>query len=340
MTTTSPHSTAPTTLTARCPEDVLALVPVLLGFLPSQSVVMLTFGAAQAFHARIDRPDHPDEVAPAVQSLLAPARRHRVRRVVFVIYGDGDRLSDQTAATLRQEFAAAGIEVAEMLRADGSRWFPLLHDHDDDHGDHAGRGVPYDITHHPFLAHAVLRGQVTHDSRDALAASVEVDPERAGRVGELVAALPREWLLVDGPADAELLAEGEWVQALVRDHTASGTVPTDEDTARLLHAIQVRRVRDAAWCSLTRATAQEHVSFWTDVCRRTPGELLAPPAALLGWAAWQAGHGALAWCAVDLAGRCDPDYLLTLYLAHALEHAIPPTAWESGWDWKEGLGSG
>ncbi len=57
MTTSTPHQTAPTTLTARCPEDVLALVPVLLGFLPSESVVMLTFGAAQAFHARVDRPD-------------------------------------------------------------------------------------------------------------------------------------------------------------------------------------------------------------------------------------------------------------------------------------------
>jgi hypothetical protein len=336
MTTTSPHPTDPTTLVARCPEDVLALVPVLLGFLPSQSVVMLTFGAAQAFHARVDRPDDPDDVPEMVELLLGPARRHRVRRVVFVVYGDGDQLTGLIADTLRDEFTASGIEIAEMLRADGSRWYPLLHDRDDS----TGRGVPYDIASHPFLAHAVLRGQVTHHSRDALAASVEVDPERAARIGELVAALPEQWLSVDEPPVAELLAEGEWVHALVRDRTAAGTVPTDEETARLLLAIQVRRIRDAAWCSLSRATAQEHVAFWTDVCRRTPAELLAPPAALLGWAAWQAGHGALAWCAVDLAGRCDPDYLLTDYLAHALEHAIPPTVWEPGWDWKEGLMSG
>jgi len=336
MTTTSPHSTDPTTLTARCPEDVLALVPVLLGFLPSQSVVMLTFGAAQAFHARVDRPADPDEVPEVVESLLGPARRHRVRRVVFVIYGDGDRLSDQLADTLRDEFTDAGIEIAEMFRADGERWFPLLHDHDGV----ADRGVAYDIASHPFLAHAVLRGQVTHDSRAALAASLEVDPERAGRVGELVAALPDQCLWVDGAPAEKLLAEGEWVHKLVRHRTASGTVPTDEEVARLLLAIQIRRIRDAAWSSLSRATAQQHVSFWTDVCRQTPAELLAPPAALLGWAAWQAGHGALAWCAADLADRCDPDYLLTHYLAHALEHAIPPTVWEPGWDWKEGLMSG
>jgi len=333
MTTTSPDNTAPTTLTARCPEDVLALVPVLLGFVPSDSVVMLTFGARQAFHARVDRPDGPGEVAEVVQALLEPARRHRVRRVVLVVYADDDGSVAGLAAALRERFAAAGIEIAEMLRADGRRWFPLL----DDRGD--GPGVPYDVGAHPFLAHAVLRGQVTHDSRAALAASLEVEPVRAARVGELVAALPDDWPPVDEPPAEEVLAEGEWVHGLVSARTGAGTFPSDEEVARLLCAIQVRRIRDAAWCPLTRVTAEAHVAFWTDVVRRSPLELLAPPAALLGWAAWQAGHGALAWCAADLSASCDPDYTLTLYLAHALEHAIPPDVWESGWDWKEGLTS-
>jgi hypothetical protein len=335
MTTTTPHPTAPTTLTARRPEDVLALVPVLLGFLPSESVVMLTFGAAQAFHARVDRPDHPDEVPATVESLLAPARRHGVRRVVFVIYGDGDPLALQVADALRDEFLDAGIEIAEMLRSDGSRWFPLLHDH----GEVSAHGVPYDIAAHPFLAHAVLRGQVTHGSRDALAASLTVEPGRAEGVAAIVEDAKDRCLTVDAPLE-EVLAEGEWVHSLVSGQTAAGEFPTDEQTARLLGALQVRTIRDAAWCALTRATAEEHVSFWTDVCRRTPAELLAPPATLLGWAAWQAGHGALAWCAADLAAECDPDYTLTHYLAHALEHAIPPTVWESGWDWREGLTAG
>jgi hypothetical protein len=337
MTTMTPRSTAPTTLTARCPDDVLALVPVLLGFVPTDSVAMLTFGAAHAFHARVDRPDDAEAVAEVVHLLLAPARRHRARQVAFVVYGPDDEVTRLLARQLRRAFARAGIRVVEMLRADGGRWFPLTGDRS------GGPGVPYDVAAHPFLAQAVLRGQVTHRSRHALAASLAADPERAGRVAELVAALvaerPDRWLTVDGLPAEELLAEGEWVHGLVSRLTASGGSPTDDEVARLLCAIQVRRVRDAAWCPLRRATAPAHVSFWTDVCRRTPAELLAPPATLLGWAAWQSGHGALAWCAADLAGACDPDYTLTRYLTHALEHAIPPTVWESGWDWKEGLRS-
>ncbi len=339
MTSTTPHTRPPTTLTARCPEDVLAVVPVLLGFLPSDSVVMLTFGAVQAFHARVDRPDRTEDVVATVHSLLAPARRHRVQRVVFVIYGEGDDLSDQIGDTLHDEFSRAGINIVELLRADGERWFPMLHDSEDDHDDVARRGVPYDISTHPFLAHAVLRGQVTHGSREALAASVAVDPDRAARVAHLVAASNQSCLTVDA-AVADVVAEGEWVQSLVSEQTAAGVLPTDSEAARLLGSLQVRTVRDAAWSTMTRVNAEEHVSYWTDVCRRTPIELLAPPATLLGWAAWQAGHGALAWCAVDLAAEGDPDYTLARYLAHALEQAVPPTVWESGWDWKEGLDLG
>lgn len=320
------------------------MVPVVLGFVPTDSVVMLTFGAAQAFHARIDRPDGPDDIPEVVEALLAPALRHRVRQVVLVVYGPGGPLTRRLAADLHDEFSGAGITVTEMLRADGARWFPLLDrdpDRDPDgHLERAQVGVPYDIESHPFLAHAVLRGQVTHGSRDALAASLEVEPVAADRVRRLAAGLPADRLPVDDPPAAAVLAEGEWVHALVGGHTAAGTVPTDEEVARLLSAMQVRRIRDAAWCPLTRATAEAHLAFWTDVCRRTPEELLAPPATLLGWAAWQAGRGALAWCAADLAADCDPDYVLTHYLAHALQHAIPPTAWASGWDWKEGLTSG
>ena len=186
----------------------------------------------------------------------------------------------------------------------------------------------------------MLRGQVTHGSRDALAASLAVEPD-AGRADRGAGARPADrCLTVDAPVE-DVLAEGEWVHSLVAEQTAAGEFPTDGEAARLLSSLQVRRIRDAAWCTLTRADGRGSTCRTGPTCAGAcPAELLAPPATLLGWAAWQAGHGALAWCAADLAAECDPDYTLTHYLAHALEHAIPPTVWESGWDWKEGLTAG
>ncbi len=50
-------TTGPTTLTARTPEDLLAVVRVVLGFEPADSIVMLTLGARHPCHARVDLPD-------------------------------------------------------------------------------------------------------------------------------------------------------------------------------------------------------------------------------------------------------------------------------------------
>src|SRR3954454_6900688 len=78
----------PTTLTARGPEDLLAAVPVVLGFRPQDALVLLTFGPQQTFHARLDLPSTAgaQETAEIVEVLLAPCRRHDVDRVAFVIY--------------------------------------------------------------------------------------------------------------------------------------------------------------------------------------------------------------------------------------------------------------
>ncbi len=80
--------TSKLTLTAKSPEDVLAMVPVVLGFTPTDSLVMLTFGAANPFHARVDLPDRPRDVRHVVASLLEPAARHGVSRVLLVGYAD------------------------------------------------------------------------------------------------------------------------------------------------------------------------------------------------------------------------------------------------------------
>ena len=65
---------------ARSPEDLIALVPFVLGFHPSESVVLLTFGApGGSFHARVDLPDGPDDRARSARSCAtrsaATARR-------------------------------------------------------------------------------------------------------------------------------------------------------------------------------------------------------------------------------------------------------------------------
>jgi len=327
--------TKTTTLRARSPEDLLAAVPCVLGFRPADSVVMLTFTSAppgQAFHARVDLPtdvrDHPEVVA----LLLEPVLQHRVERVAFVLYSDDAAAAEALATVLWGVFEGEGVDVVDVLRADGRLWFGL------GPGGARDEGRPYDDRSHPFRAQAVLDGRVTLESRDELAATL---------VGTDVVALEAVGAAAGecrplGPGDRP--AEARWVRAaLLRtlgehpDELPSGDRPsgcpvaghrlTDAEVGRLVAACRDIEVRDVAWALMSREDARHHVEVWRDVVRRCPTELLAAPASLLAFAAWLAGDGALAWCALDRSALADPDYRMAGLVAHTLEHALPPSTW-------------
>jgi hypothetical protein len=323
-TTPTPDPGSPARLVARTAEDLLAVAPVVLGFTPQDSVVMLTVGAANAFHARIDLPPE-DDLDEAVEALREPAHRHGVAGAVFVLYTDDARRAKRLSMSLVRAFERDGIQVVESLRADGTRWYPLL----------PGRpgvpahGVPYDVSAHPFVAQAVLDGRVMLGSRTELAASLATDPGRSATLAA-VRPVPRA-----GPPDpAALAAEGAWIRVTVREAASSGEPLPDADAARLLVDLVDLRLRDIGWAQVTRENARDHVAVWTDLVRRSPCDLLPAPAALLGFAAWLSGHGALAWCAVDVCQAADPDYGLADIVAQLLAHAVPPTDWD---DWQDVL---
>ena len=309
-----------TTLTARGPADLLAAVPVVLGFHPRDSLVMLTFDAVHSFHARVDLPP-PDEVTESlpelVDALLAPALRQRVGRVVFVSYSADAHLSALVAAALSPAFVGAGIDVIAVLRAHEGTWC-LVPPHP---GSTETSPAPYDDASHPFAAQAVFEGVVTHASRDALRDTLAAVPEDVARVQELVAD-------PGTPAPDEV----GWVRTLVLRCATTGGSPTDREAARVLRAVVRADVRDAALCAVTRDSAVDHLEVWADLLRRAPDALVPDAAAVTAFCAWQAGHGALAWCAVDRCLDVDPRHRLGLCLAECLTRAVPPSAWEEADD--------
>ena len=88
-------------------------------------------------------------------------------------------------------------------------------------------------------------------------------------------------------------------------------------------------LRDAAWARDAAATTpRRHVELWRDLVRRAPATCAAPGRRLLAFAAWQAGDGALAWCAIDRCRAVDPDYRWPHCVAQALTGAVPPAVWD------------
>jgi hypothetical protein len=313
------------TLTARTPEDVLAMVPIVLGFEPAESMVMLTFGTDPPFHARVDLPERASEVDQMAASLVEPAALHRAPRALLVAYSERDRFADRALRVTSRALTRSGVAVIDGLRTDGRRWHPVPR-----RPGVPAHGVPYDLSAHPFAAQAVYDGRVVHRSRAELAASLSAQPDRVGRVVAALAALAGE--------AAPALDEGRWAHDVVVRHVEDATRADDGEVARLLRGMLDVRVRDAAWSPLRRDTAPAHVGFWTDVVRRTPDPLLPAPAALLAFAAWQAGDGALAWCAVDRCLEAHEHYSLGHLVAELLTRAVPPQSWEGGFDWTQAMG--
>ena len=327
--------TATKTLRIKNPADLLAAVPGVLGFHPRDSVVLLTPGAAaNPFHARVDLPDDIDDLDELVAHLVQVCRRAGTHQVAVVLYTTDRALADVVMVMLETDLADGDVVVALGVRADGERWFCLA----GCVGDCAGEGTPYDVSTHPITVAAVVEGRVVHDSREALRDSlVGGDPDEVERVTEAMEvamdrceAASRHPLGPPAPeaARAHLVQEGRWVQHRLRRFVEDRQRLDAHDVGRLLVALASVEVRDVAWSEITRATARVHVDLWRDVVRRSPLVALAAPAALLAFAAWLSGDGALAWCAVDRSQQAEPDYSMAALVAQTLACAMPPSAWE------------
>ncbi|MEP6816537.1 MAG: DUF4192 domain-containing protein [Marmoricola sp.] len=312
----------PRSYVARGPEDLIALVPYLLGFHPEESVVLLTFGApAGSFHARVDLPEGAADRAAVAEMLCEAVRNNGATLTAVVIFSSEVDRTRAMCADLVPALQHAGASVLDAIRADGTCWWSVLDAEAEPH--------PYDVTCHRFTAERVLEGHAAFRNRAELAHTlVGNDPDDVQQVG----------VAADKVAD-ELLAGGQpgaWQTARtnaawLRDRLARAAPATERlsvaDAGRVLVLVQLVPMRDVACARMSRETAPGHVRLWRDLLRRAPSDLVPGAASLLGIAAWLNGDGALAWCSVDRCREVDADQSLANHLADLLQRAVPPTVW-------------
>jgi hypothetical protein len=311
----------PTKLTARGPADLIALVPVVLGFHPQDSVVLLTFGpTGTSFHARVDLPVDVADQEEVAGLLLAAVLRNGVRRAALVLYTDDEGAAGSQAELVLGRLLEHGVEVVDVLRADDGRWFPVP---DDGSG-----GTPYDLGSHRFTAQHVYDGGVVHEDRAALADSL-VGTDDDDHTAVVLAAGRYADQLRDAVAAGEAFLRDElrWLQRRIRRAVADPAPLPVGDVARLLVLCSQGAAREVAVCEITRADAAAHVALWLDLVRRAPHPLVPGAAAVLAFAAWQRGDGALAWCAIDRCLEVEPEHPLAECVARVLTDAVPPTVW-------------
>ena len=255
---------------------------------------MVSVGApGGGMHARVDLPHDPDDVDDVVEALLRPARRNGVRDVVVVVYDDETTVADEAAWSVHEEFTAAGIGVREVLRVHDDHWYAVL----------PGRRWP---------PTAASRSPAPTTRSPRRPSSRGGSPTPAGRrCGRPSRRTPRRSrAALPHLVDATPLPPGG-LTALVR-----------RPRPRRHHLRRVRAGVRRGRASARGSGATRHGRGSGGPTRGRPSSSgptrcaafrpthVAGPAAVLAFAAWLAGDGALSWCAVDRCRESEPAHSL------------------------------
>ena len=322
---------------ARSIGDLLGTLPVLFGFHPERSLVVVRVHGPQqrlGFGMRLDlpAPEHSEAVACQVADVM---RRYDARTVLLVAYSDDADLADPVVEACADRLTLDGVEVLEALRCDGTCYWSYRCA---DPNCCSPSGTPYDATASQGLAEAAMAG-------------VEVLPDRAAVAARLAPASgpvrDRMEVAIEAAAadlramevTAAQLGDKEQLRRLARDGadrvtpvlahaTADPTVAlSDADVALLSVWCSLIAVRDVAWAQMGRNNAEAAFAVWAQVARRVVPPFEPAVLCLAGFAAWLKGDGASAWCAVERVEVADPGYSMMLLLRETLLRAIPPSDW-------------
>jgi hypothetical protein len=309
-------SSTPTRVTVSSVDDLLGLVPYLLGFYPSESLVLLVLRKGQVvLTARMDLPP-PDAAQLIADQLLQLSESQRASSLVLVGYGTDAAATRAVLAVAVRRLRRRGLREA-LYVADGRWWSELSDDCS------PVEGMPFTIGSQLVAAEAVYAGLTAEPGREQIVEQVrgpgEPDREPLAQLGE------RQRIRLAALDGAERQRE---VVSTVRAFVRSPRLLGDDECVRLALLVATLDVRDAAWALMTRADADQHVNLWRQVVARTVAPWEPGPLCLLGMAAWIAGNGALQNCCSDRARRVDPAYTMTDLLEEINRRALPPTWWD------------
>ncbi len=313
----------------------LAIVPHLLGFHPSQSMVVVGLNARRGrivLGFRYDLPDPPDAVRSQeiAQHATRVLQARRIKTAIAAGYGPGT-LVTPVAESLRAALLDAGITLRDLLRVqDGRYWSYACQDP----GCCPPDGVPFDGPAHPAAGALAAAGMTACPDRAAFAGSlapltgpaaesVSQATERAlRRAGEFIAAPAGE---ADG--QRRLVEAGrEAVRAAIGIYRRGGQITDHDQLAWLAITLADLRVRDDAWARMEPKFRAAHRRLWTDVVRHAREPYVPAPASLLAFTAWQSGEGALANIAIERALAADPGYSMAHLIGQAVDAGLPPSA--------------
>lgn len=313
----------------RSPAQMVAAVPFLLGFHPSESVVAvgLASGAARlCLTMRVDLPipEHSGQLAETVAAHLSHAEAGGVFLVLFT-EEEGQPPREDVVAAIEAAVSERGIEIRDALWVRGGRWcsyrcqLPACCPPE-------GTAVdPGEVSE--LAAASAWMGDVVHGSREDLERSLKpVGLFARAKLDQTFEHVSRQLIgeLSERGWDAVAADSRDLLRKAVQARAEASVELPAAEVARLALGLADVTVRDEAlaWVGTDLEHAAE--ALWVELVRKATPPYDAAPATLLAVHAYLRGNGAYARIALDRALAGDPDYSFARLLSEGLDRAVPP----------------
>lgn len=314
----------------REPGEAVTVLPYLLGYHPTDTLVMLALTRDGEIHANstvwTDLPPTQPYLHIA-QQYVAAAQRHGALAVILTVVGQvtAERPDPLPYHDLIQVIAdtmtLSGVDLlhttwASSTTTDGHWWCY------DDPDVCNGPVPPPEQT--PAAVAAIAAGTVAFTSRQELVELLHPDDEsvlarRARQITQRLALAGR------APSDIQSTAARTALHAIQTavDSTQSQHTLTDQDVVQLATALANPLVAAACLGLATGQHAEAAERLWLQLTKSTPAPYRAEPACQLAATAYLRGDRALAGVAVDLAEQASPDHKPAFLLRLVLTLGIP-----------------
>ncbi|MFZ3473385.1 DUF4192 domain-containing protein [Streptomyces sp. 4.24] len=347
-------------ITLRSPAELADALPYMLGFHPTDSLVMVAVhgeGGRFGGRLRVGIPHTPEEwedTARQVADCLIHGSERRGTKpdgvIVFLCQDPGGDESGQRVMTrlrplaqrIRLACGALDVPVLEALCLSAGRyWSYCCPD---------ARCCPAEGTVLAVPGSSVMAAAATFAGLQVRGSLREIErrltPLRGKDAEEMEGALDRAAValvpkILDGATREEVGAETVLLaRALMQRMTlappAEGGSRADdwddallghEEAASLILGLQDREIRDIAAEWMEDEEAAPALRLWRALARRCVGaygEHAAAPLTLAGWVSWSTGDEPTARVALGLALRADDGYRFAQLLHHACNEGIDP----------------
>ena len=340
-------------LSLRSPDAVIAAVPYLLGFMPSESLVIVWLSADQIrLTQRVDLPsanfsvslnEYCEAVAITTQNIFAD-------EAIICVFSDefrGESLPFTNLVTnlmVAIQRAHVGVVDALLIRTSiesgktewVQHWWSYLRN--DDRLSRRGQLLD-EHTASLVKSRFALEGVAVLPGRADLERIFAADIDAGVRIEKLIEEQNGVILKLATGTNREDSAEisatlAHWrevsIEAILRIVLATDVTDevSDSDMARVIFCLGDIRVRDTLlWHLVQKDERVAALSVLTSALRAAPAGLVAPIATCTSICAWLTGDGARALVALDRGHVDDPEYPLAQLVAQGLAAGLPPSTW-------------